>query len=147
MHVHVSLISLCRFKLYLPLIGLINLFLHISQHPGFATARSDVLLLETIVGHFSYLEYGTRWELGSTFARKIVGYIRSRVERAHVGVGRNQVNSSGSASTTRSTNGRALSIFHSPGPSSQSAFPNLSMLEVGQNLDTQPMDGRLIMHS
>ena len=68
--------------------GMVNLFLHVCQHPNLPDARADALLLDTIVGHFSYLEHSTGAEPGSTLARKLVAHVRSRIERAQKGAKR-----------------------------------------------------------
>lgn len=68
-------------NLYFPLVGLINLFLHVIQHPDLPTANSDITLLDTIVGHFGYLEFASGSELGANVPRKIVSYAREIVQR------------------------------------------------------------------
>jgi len=67
---------------YFPLVGLINLFLHVIQHPTLPTAHSDISLMDVIVGHFGYMEYVSGSELGFKFPRKIVSYAREVVKRA-----------------------------------------------------------------
>ncbi|KIW38530.1 uncharacterized protein PV06_09486 [Exophiala oligosperma] len=67
--------------LYFPLVGLINLFLHVIQHPNLPTTNSDISLMDTIVGHFGYLEYASGSELGANVPRKIVSYAREIVKR------------------------------------------------------------------
>ncbi|EXJ76280.1 uncharacterized protein A1O5_00788 [Cladophialophora psammophila CBS 110553] len=67
---------------YFPLVGLINLFLHVIQHPTLSTANSDISLMDVIVGHFGYMEYATGSELVFKFPRKVVAYAREVVKRA-----------------------------------------------------------------
>ncbi|OAG35273.1 hypothetical protein AYO21_10544 [Fonsecaea monophora] len=67
---------------YFPLVGLINLFLHLIQHPTLPTANSDISLMDAIVGHFGYMEYASGSELVFKFPRKCVVYAREVVKRA-----------------------------------------------------------------
>ncbi|OAL34609.1 hypothetical protein AYO20_06026 [Fonsecaea nubica] len=67
---------------YFPLVGLINLFLHVIQHPTLPTANSDISLMDAIVGHFGYMEYASGSELVFKFPRKCVVYAREVVKRA-----------------------------------------------------------------
>ncbi|OQU99364.1 Fungal specific transcription factor domain-containing protein [Cladophialophora immunda] len=67
---------------YFPLVGLINLFLHVIQHPTLPTANSDISLMDVVVGHFGYMEYASGSELVFKFPRKVVLYAREVVKRA-----------------------------------------------------------------
>ncbi|UPK97241.1 hypothetical protein LCI18_008176 [Fusarium solani-melongenae] len=68
--------------IYFPLVGLINLFLHVVQSPLLPTTKSDIALMDVVVGHFGYLEFASGSELGTQFPRKVVAYAREVVARA-----------------------------------------------------------------
>ncbi|PNH32000.1 hypothetical protein BJF96_g4880 [Verticillium dahliae] len=61
---------------YFPLVGLINLFLHVVQNPLSSATKSDIALMDVVVGHFSYLDFASGSELGTQFPREVVAYAR-----------------------------------------------------------------------
>lgn len=71
-----------RLAIYFPLVGLINLFLHVVQNPLLPTTNSDIALMDVVVGHFGYLEFASGSELGTQFPRKVVAYAREVIARA-----------------------------------------------------------------
>ncbi|KAI8937133.1 hypothetical protein NX059_006347 [Plenodomus lindquistii] len=74
---------------FLPLVGLINLFLHVVQYPRLPSAESDLSLLDAVVGHFGYLDFLSGSELGTQTPRKIASYAREVVRRAKNEAARN----------------------------------------------------------
>ena len=108
--------------------GMVNLFLHVCQHPNLPDARADALLLDTIVGHFSYLEHSTGAEPGSTLARKLVAHVRSRIERAQKGAKR--ASAFQSAKVTPYQSDRAADSNLSPPPPDPISEPNLYDMSV-----------------
>ena len=108
--------------------GMVNLFLHVCQHPNLPDARADALLLDTIVGHFSYLEHSTGAEPGSTLARKLVAHVRSRIERAQKGAKR--ASAFQPAKVTPYQSDRAAASNLSPPPPDPISEPNLYDMSV-----------------
>ncbi|KAK5051556.1 hypothetical protein LTR84_003208 [Exophiala bonariae] len=66
---------------YYPMVGLINLFLHILKQPSLASASSDVAILDIAVGHFGHLEILSSSELSYPFAREVAGLAHMTVKR------------------------------------------------------------------
>ncbi|KAF3348835.1 Inositol 2-dehydrogenase [Verticillium dahliae VDG2] len=71
-----SLTLKVRLAVYFPLVGLINLFLHVVQNPLSSATKSDIALMDVVVGHFSYLDFASGSELGTQFPREVVAYAR-----------------------------------------------------------------------
>lgn len=67
---------------YYPILGLINLFVHVLKHPTSPTALSDISLLEVGAGHFARLEFASSGELSFSFGREISSLARLAVKRA-----------------------------------------------------------------
>ncbi|KAK5465521.1 hypothetical protein LTS15_002084 [Exophiala xenobiotica] len=67
---------------YYPMIGLINLFIHILKFPTLPSTRSDIALLEVAAGYFSHMEFITSSELSFPFARDVAALARQTVTRA-----------------------------------------------------------------
>ncbi|KAK5217827.1 hypothetical protein LTR72_009490 [Exophiala xenobiotica] len=67
---------------YYPMIGLINLFIHILKFPTLPSTRSDIALLEVAAGYFSHVEFITSSELSFPFARDVAALARQTVTRA-----------------------------------------------------------------
>ena len=71
-----------RLALNLPMIGLVNLLVHVLQFPSLPSAQSDVALMDVVVGHFGHLEYVTSSELAFPFAREVASLARMTVQKA-----------------------------------------------------------------
>lgn len=108
--------------------GMVNLFLHVCQHPNLPDARADALLLDTIVGHFSYLEHSTGAEPGSTLARKLVAHVRSRIERAQKGAKRASAFQPAKVTPYQSNRAADSNLF--PPPPDPISEPNLYDMSV-----------------
>ncbi|OQU95760.1 Fungal specific transcription factor domain-containing protein [Cladophialophora immunda] len=67
---------------YYPMIGLINLFIHILKFPSLPSARSDVALLDVAAGYFGHMEFITSSELNFPFARDVATVARQTVNKA-----------------------------------------------------------------
>ncbi|OAG42085.1 hypothetical protein AYO21_03539 [Fonsecaea monophora] len=67
---------------YYPMIGLINLFIHILKFPSLSSARSDVALLDVAAGYFGHMEFVTSSELNFPFARDVATVARQTVTKA-----------------------------------------------------------------
>ena len=67
---------------YYPMVGLINLFIHILKFPGLPSAQSDVALLDVITGHFGHMEFVTSSELRFCFAREAAALAHTTVRRS-----------------------------------------------------------------
>ena len=70
-----------RCTFYYPMIGFINLFIHVLRFPGSPSARSDIALLEVIAGHFAQMEFITNSELSFPFARNVAALARNTVDK------------------------------------------------------------------
>ena len=64
-----------------PLTSLINLFIHVLQHPTLASVESDIDLMYVVSGHFSYLEFAC-FEMAFPFTRQIANLARRAVTTA-----------------------------------------------------------------
>ena len=69
---------------YYPVLGLINLFVHVLKHPTASSAASDIALMEVIVGQFGRLEFASSGQMSFSFAREIAGLARTAVKKAQV---------------------------------------------------------------
>ncbi|TVY30806.1 putative transcriptional regulatory protein [Lachnellula hyalina] len=67
---------------YYPVLGLINLFVHVVKHPTAPSAPSDITLMEVVAGHFARLEFASSGELTFSFARELSRLARLAVKKA-----------------------------------------------------------------
>ncbi|TVY54622.1 putative transcriptional regulatory protein [Lachnellula cervina] len=67
---------------YYPVLGLINLFVHVLKHPTAPSALSDITLIDVVAGHFARLEFASSGELTFSFARELSGLARLAVKKA-----------------------------------------------------------------
>ncbi|TVY34894.1 putative transcriptional regulatory protein [Lachnellula occidentalis] len=67
---------------YYPVLGLINLFVHVLKHPTAPSAPSDITLMEVVAGHFARLEFASSGELSFSFARELSSLARLAVKKA-----------------------------------------------------------------
>jgi hypothetical protein len=83
-HSAFSVASLTRFRLafYYPILGLINLFVHVLKHPLLPSVASDTALMDVIGGHFARLEFASSGELAFPFARELSNLARLAVKKS-----------------------------------------------------------------
>lgn len=60
--------------------SLINLFIHILQHPDISTVQSDLALMDIGAAHFARLEFVTDSEVPIPFAKDIASLARTAVK-------------------------------------------------------------------
>lgn len=70
-----------RLAFFFPLTALVNLFIHVLQHPEESSVDSDIVLMRIAAGHFSYLEY-TIPELSFPLTRDLANLAQVAVYRA-----------------------------------------------------------------
>jgi len=71
-----------RLAYFGPLYALINLFIHILQHPELPSAQSDLALMDIGAAHFARLEFATDAEISMAFVKEIAALARTAVRRA-----------------------------------------------------------------
>lgn len=67
---------------YFPVLGLINLFVHVLKNPLLPTAQSDIALMDMIAGHFARLEFASSGQLVFSFAREVSTLARQAIKNA-----------------------------------------------------------------
>jgi hypothetical protein len=67
---------------YFPVLGLINLFVHVLKNPLLPTVQSDIALMDMAAGHFARLEFASFGQLSFSFAREISSLARLAVRKA-----------------------------------------------------------------
>lgn len=75
---HYLYMSDSRLVLTFPLTALFNLFVHVLRHPTLPTTESDITLMYTASGHFSYLEFLSP-ELNFPLTRELANLARKAV--------------------------------------------------------------------
>lgn len=58
--------------LYYPLVGFVNVFIHVLKYPTLPSTRSDIALMDMVVGHFGHLGFLSASEAASSFTRQLV---------------------------------------------------------------------------
>ncbi|KIW06082.1 uncharacterized protein PV09_03253 [Verruconis gallopava] len=71
-----------RLVFFYPLLGLINIFIHILKNPNLPTIASDLALMDIVAGHFAYLSYHSDSRLSFPFIEDIIRIARTVVKRA-----------------------------------------------------------------
>ena len=66
---------------YYPMVGLINLFTFVLKFPSLPSARSDVALMDVIVGHFGHMEVITFSEISFPFVREVASLAYNMVKK------------------------------------------------------------------
>lgn len=67
---------------YFPVLGLINLFVHVLKNPFLPTVQSDIALMDMVAGHFARLEFASSGQLAFSFGREISTLARLAVKNA-----------------------------------------------------------------
>ncbi|KAH8812891.1 fungal-specific transcription factor domain-containing protein [Xylogone sp. PMI_703] len=67
---------------YYPVLGLINLFVHVLKHPTASTAQSDVALMDVMAGHFARMEFASSGHISISIARELSNLARLAIKRA-----------------------------------------------------------------
>ncbi|KAF2491273.1 hypothetical protein BU16DRAFT_564980 [Lophium mytilinum] len=67
---------------YYPLLGMINLFIHILRFPALPTVSSDIQLMDMIAAYFGYIDFSTASRLSFPFTRDIAHWARMVSEKA-----------------------------------------------------------------
>jgi hypothetical protein len=91
-----------RLVLTFPLTALFNLFVHVLQHPTLPTIDSDINLMYTASGHFSYLEF-LSYELNFPLTRELANLARKAVAEGRRKREQSITNTSPSPSTVQPT--------------------------------------------
>lgn len=73
-----------RLTFYYPVVGLINLFVHVLKYPALPTTQSDIVLMDIVVGHFARLEFATSGQLAFPFVRELSRLARKAVKKAQL---------------------------------------------------------------
>lgn len=73
-----------RLVLYYPILGLINLFVHILRNPSASTVMSDIALLDVVTGHLARLEFSSGGAVSFSFAREVSNISRAAVRNTGV---------------------------------------------------------------
>ncbi|KAF2812009.1 uncharacterized protein BDZ99DRAFT_560742 [Mytilinidion resinicola] len=67
---------------YYPILGMINLFIHILRFPTLPTIPSDIQLMDMIAAYFGYIDFSTASRLSFPFTRDIAHWARMVSEKA-----------------------------------------------------------------
>ncbi|PVH76694.1 hypothetical protein DL98DRAFT_464707 [Cadophora sp. DSE1049] len=67
---------------YYPVLGLINLFVHVLKHPAALSSPSDIALMDVVAGHFARLEFASAGELSFSFGRDLSRLARMAVSKS-----------------------------------------------------------------
>ncbi|CZR52478.1 uncharacterized protein PAC_02355 [Phialocephala subalpina] len=68
--------------LYYPLVGFMNAFFYVIKHPNLPSTRSDIALMDMVVGHFGHLGFLSAQEMAFSFPRQIVMLASTRAKKA-----------------------------------------------------------------
>lgn len=71
-----------RLGFYYPILGLINLFVHVLKHPAAPSVLSDIALLDVMSGHFARMDFASSGQLSFSIARDLSTLARTTVKRA-----------------------------------------------------------------
>jgi len=55
-----------------PLVGFMNAFFYVLKYPNIQSTRSDIALMDMVVGHFGHLGFLSAHEMAYSFPRQIV---------------------------------------------------------------------------
>jgi hypothetical protein len=91
---------------FYPLFGLIHLFLHLIEHSDLPTTSSDLSLLDTVIGHFGYLDFIGRSQFETHRLRQVVSYARETIRRESI--------DTTTSAAVDPTDGGDLAILHEP---------------------------------
>jgi hypothetical protein len=105
-----------RLVLSFPLTAVFNLFVHVLQHPTLATTDSDINLMYTAAGHYSYLEFLSP-DQKFPFVRELANVARKVASEAKVNL-----------------RSKLMSTINSPGLSTTSGLQSL-----GEPVGTGPL--------
>ncbi|KAL5314332.1 hypothetical protein ACEPPN_018758 [Leptodophora sp. 'Broadleaf-Isolate-01'] len=75
---------------YYPVLGLINLFVHVLKHPAALSSPSDIALMDVVAGHFARLEFESFGELSFSFGRDLARLARMAVSKSQQALVNNQ---------------------------------------------------------
>lgn len=70
--------------MYYPILGLINLFIHVLRSPHVSTVTSDIALLDVVAGHLARLEFASGGKITFSFAREVSRISREAIRNAEM---------------------------------------------------------------
>ncbi|CZR52471.1 uncharacterized protein PAC_02348 [Phialocephala subalpina] len=80
---------------YYPVLGLINLFVHVLKHPAAPSSPSDIALMDVVAGHFARLEFASSGDFTFSLGRELSKLARmavSKSQQAHVSNNQRETN-------------------------------------------------------